>query len=1069
MTFCKGGDENGYPVSRSTIGLIPVLTFIALLTVCCIGLICFADSSDATGETEGDCGDGLTWSYNETTKALTISKTGEGSGVMTIFTEEQTKNPDIRWGGHAKEIVSVTMGEGVVTVGNWAFNGCDNLTSVTFPSTLTTIFGYSFGHCKSLASIDFPQGLTTISNWAFYDCASLEQITLPDSITGIGNSAFSLCVSVSSITLPNKAMTIGNSAFSSCFSLTSIVIPDGVTFIESSTFYNCRRLTSITIGADVESILSQAFRGCSSLTSITIPDKVTQIGERAFDGCAMLRTVTINGDVEGIGEYAFENCSSLQTIDIPASVTVMQYNVFTNCRSLKSINVDPSNETFRSEDGVLFKAKELTVYPLSKTDESYRVPDGTMSIGTCAFETQGYLKTVELPDSLTTIGRGAFQTCNSLQSVTGNNVSWIKNHAFNECRSLETASLGNHLTTIEYNAFSNCSSLKSIALGDALGSISDYTFQNCTSLTSVTMGNSVTSIGISAFMNCSSLESITLSTALTNIKQYAFQDCTSLKTISIPKDVATLGDRLFGACTSLTAINVDEDNENFSSADGVLYNKDQTQLIVYPAGKTGDTYDIPDSVTSLGARAFRNCTMKTVNIPASVTSIGGDYIFSFCRSLETINVDPENTILSSEGGVLFNKDKTRLIYYPMSKPDKTYTLPASVTSYAPYLFQENKYIESVTFGSNITALQAYTFMDCTSVKTVNIQGNVTNIPISMFQGCTGLESVNMPASVTGIYTNAFYGCISLAEVEFSGSYVQIVDNAFYGCTSLTSVDLTKVSSLGDNSRAFAGCDGITEFIVNESNEYYTAEDGVLFNKKMTYLVQYPAAKEGASYTIPDSVIILTGNAFKGCSHLKSLILNEAVYSIASSLQDTGSLESITVNEKNTHYSSRNGLLYDRSGVMLLACPSGLKSVTFDKDTLVLDGKSLTGNNLEEIRFVSDGRCSLNELSVNDCRSLKKITIEDGADVVFGLGSILSNATEKQTIEVSAPEGFKIPAHAVTGNVEFTYGPAPTPEPEPEPSDSSGKKNNTIIFVAIGGGVAVLALAGAAFFLIRRRA
>ncbi len=1066
MFFMKGG--NGNPVSRSTIGLIPALTFIALLTVCCIGLICFVDSSDATGETEGDCGDGLTWSYNETTKALTISKTGEGSGVMTIFTEEQTKNPDIRWGGHAKEIVSVTMGEGVVTVGNWAFNGCENLTSVTFPSTLTTIFGYSFGHCKSLASIDFPQGLTTISNWAFYDCTSLGPVTLPDSITNIGNSAFSRCMSMTSFTLPNKAMTIGSNALSSCYSLTSMVIPDGVTYIEAGTFYECRRLTSITIGADVESILSQAFSGCSSLTSITIPDKVTQIGERAFDGCAMLKTVTINGDVESIGDYAFGNCSSLQTIDIPASVTVMQYNVFTNCCSLRSINVDPSNETFRSEDGVLFKAKELTVYPLGKTDESYRVPDGTMSIGVYAFETQGYLKTIELPDSLTTIGRGAFQTCNSLQSVTGNNVSWIKNHAFNECRSLETASLGNNLTTIEYNAFSECSSLKSISLGDSLTAIPDYTFQNCTSLTSATMGNNVTSIGISAFMNCSSLESITLSTALTNIKQYAFQDCTSLKTISIPKDVATLGDRLFGACTSLTAINVDEDNENFSSADGVLYNKDQTQLIVYPAGKTGDTYDIPDSVTTLGARAFRNCSMKTVNIPASVTSIGGDYVFSFCRSLEAINVDPENTILSSEGGVLFNKDKTRLIYYPMSKPDKTYTLPASVTSYAPYLFQENKYIESVTFGSGLTTLQTYTFIDCTSIKTVNIQGNVTIIPAYMFQGCTGLVSVTMPSSVNKINVNAFYGCTSLAEVEFSGSYVQISDDAFYGCTSLTSVDLTNVSSLGDNSRAFAGCDSITEFIVGGTNGSYTAVDGILFNKKMTYLIQYPAAKEGASYTIPDSVIIITGNAFKGCSHLKSLILNEAVYSIASSLQDTGSLESITVDEKNTYYSSRNGLLYDKSGVRLLACPSGLKSVTFDKDVHVLSGKSLTGDNLEEIKFVSDGKCALNELSINDCRSLKKITIEDGADVVFGLGSIVSTAKEKQTIEVSAPEGFKVPAHAVTGNVEFTYGPAPTPEPEPEPSDSSGKKSNTIVFVAIGG-VAVLALAGAAFFLIRRRA
>ena len=134
--------------------------------------------------------------------------------------------------------------------------------------------------------------------------------------------------------------------------------------------------------------------------------------------------------------------------------------------------------------------------------------------------------------------------------------------------------------------------------GYPVTSIGNYAFRDCYELTSITIPDSVTSIGGGAFYECSSLTSITIPNSVTSIGTWAFRHCTGLTSITIPDSVTSIGNEAFAYCSSLTSITVDSANKHYSSQDGVLFNKDKTQLIQYPIGKASTTYTIPDSVTS---------------------------------------------------------------------------------------------------------------------------------------------------------------------------------------------------------------------------------------------------------------------------------------------------------------------------------------------------------------------------------------------------------------------------------------------------------------------------------------
>ncbi len=419
--------------------------------------------------------------------------------------------------------------------------------------------------------------------------------------------------------------------------------------------------------------------------------------------------------------------------------------------------------------------------------------------------------------------------------------------------------------------------------GKPVTRIGDGAFEDCTGLTSVTLGNSVTSIGDVAFYDCSGLTSITIPDSVTSIGDSAFLECTGLTSITIPNSVTSIGAGTFNGCSSLTSIT------------------------------------IPDSVTSIGNGAFEDCTgLTSITIPNSVESIGHD-AFLGCTGLTSINVARGNNYYSGNNGVLFNKKKTELIRYPEGKSQTSYTIPNSVTS-----------IEDAAFDG------------CTGLTSITIPNSVTSIGVRAFRGCTGLTSITLGNSVTSIGEMAFLCCTGLTSITLGNSVTSIEDAAFADCTGLTSITIpNSVESIGHD--AFLGCTGLTSINVARGNNYYSGNNGVLFNKKKTELIRYPEGKSQTSYTIPNSVTSIEDAAFDGCTGLTSITIPNSVTSIGvRAFRGCTGLTSITLGNSVTSI-----------GEMAFLCCTGLTSIT------ILDS------------VTSIGACAF-----ADCTGLTSITIPD---------------------------------------------------------------------------------------------
>ncbi len=272
--------------------------------------------------------------------------------------------------------------------------------------------------------------------------------------------------------------------------------------------------------------------------------------------------------------------------------------------------------------------------------------------------------TVEIPDTVTEIG----------------------DYAFYEWKNLENVTMSSKITSIGKWAFSGCNNLTNITIPNSVTSIKGYAFYYCSSLTNITIPNSVTSIGDVAFGSCSSLTNITIPNSVISIGNAAFDDCSSLTNITIPESVTSIGDRNFSSCSSLININVSNNNKNYSSIDGVLFNKDKTEIIKYPEGKESKSYKIPNSVTSIGIWAFYNCSsLKSITIPNSVTSIG-DSAFWDCNNLTGI------------------------------------TIPDSVTSIGNWAFYNCSSLTNITIPNGVTSIGHIAFGRCSSLTNITYKG-----------------------------------------------------------------------------------------------------------------------------------------------------------------------------------------------------------------------------------------------------------------------------------------------------------------------------------------------------------
>lgn len=367
--------------------------------------------------------------------------------------------------------------------------------------------------------------------------------------------------------------------------------------------------------------------------------------------------------------------------------------------------------------------------------------------------------------------------------IDGKPVVKIDNEAFSSNEEITTVIISANVTEVGYWAFSACKNLKEVTIPDSVAKLGFGVFWYCTSLEYVSMGNSVTSFTDSLFMDCTSLRSITIPDSVTEIWGTAFEGCTALTNVTIPKSVETISEGAFSiAGGDLYEINIDEDNEKYSSVDGVLFNKDKTILLMYPPGKPQDSYAIPDGVKTVARNAFLNHRWLTsVTIPESVTSIDDGALNTKNGNISEISVDAGNGVYSSVDGVLFSKDKTVLVSYPSGRQQESYTIPSYVSTikgaewqssasrtYTGGAFGYCGALLEVSIPNSVTSIGKFAFYGCSGLTEVTIPNSVKHINESVFSHCTGLTSVTMSDSIESVYINAFYECRNIANVYYKG-------------------------------------------------------------------------------------------------------------------------------------------------------------------------------------------------------------------------------------------------------------------------------------------------------------
>ncbi|MBQ7900914.1 MAG: leucine-rich repeat protein, partial [Clostridia bacterium] len=297
-------------------------------------------------------------------------------------------------------------------------------------------------------------------------------------------------------------------------------------------------------------------------------------------------------------------------------------------------------------------------------------------------------------------------------------------------------------------------SVKFIYVSDGITTIGDYAFYDLGDVKSVYIPESVEAIGSSAFEKCGKLKEISLSKGLKTIGEAAFKYCSELKDVNIPKNVEAISATAFSNCDKLRDINVDKHNNNYSSVDGVLFNTDATVLVSYPDGKKETDYTVPQGVTAIGEYAFDDCeklsdvvlpnTLTTIggnafygcsgiekiNIPASVTDIAHSAFLYECSSLKEINVDENNIVYSSELGVLFDKDKTKLIRFPAqceaAVDEGMYVAPKTLKIIGQEAFLDCRTIELLWIHGSLEKIEMAAFMNLDSLMEIWFDGTIYN-------------------------------------------------------------------------------------------------------------------------------------------------------------------------------------------------------------------------------------------------------------------------------------------------------------------------------------------------------
>ena len=645
------------------------------------------------------------------------------------------------------------------------------LTSSSFPSTLTSIGDGAFGNCHQLTRVELPGTVTRIGGWAFDNCPELKRVIIPESVTSIGNCAFRYDYNLETvICLIPTPPTIYNETFS-CFSNATLIVPSSsvtaysnanqwrsfsaikaanFNFVYEGVFCKITSSTDNTV-AVVRSIDEQNFNSTDYVGNVTIPLTVTYGGEiytvtnidhHAFYYNKQLERVYLPPTITTIGERAFYGCENLVLLSLAEGLTNIGRYAVCLCHRLTSVTLPETLNTIA--EYAFYYCDNLT---------QVIIPNAVTSLDKGVFDNCSSLESVILGSGLTCIGANAFSHCSSLIGINSMATTppvivsntFMSQHYNNATLIVPKASLSAYQeatywsnftnfettgTTFEYNGIyyyiNDDGQTASVTYKDTnynsySGSVEipDYVTHNG-------LNYKVTAIGEHAFYNCQNLTWVSLPSWLTSIGDHAFSKCIELRSITLPPGVTIIESYAFYNCPSLMAISLNNNLERILSF------------------------------------SFSMTALSTITIPASVDSISST-AFNYSNSLVNIYVNNSNSKYFSIDGVLFSKDKKRLVAYPNAHATD-YTVPSCTEVIVNSSFRGGEKLAHLTLPTSLREIESSAFFDNTSLEEIVVPNGVTSIGNSAFSGCSSMTRAELPATLTTLGYLAFNNVADLTEL-----------------------------------------------------------------------------------------------------------------------------------------------------------------------------------------------------------------------------------------------------------------------------------------------------------------
>lgn len=642
------------------------------------------------------------------------------------------------------------------------------------------------------------------------------------------------------------------------------------------------------------------------------------------------------------------------------------------------------------------------------------------------------------------------------------------------------------VTAIGDDAFEDAD-IKSVVIPSGVTEIGDDAFCGCANLVSVTLPDTLVSIGEYAFDD-TGIKSITLPEGLKTIGESAFEFC-GIESIFIPDSVEEIEDYVFYGCLSLKEITVGENNGHFKSVGGDLYTKDGEVLLQYAIGKTAESFSVssgvteiasgaaaycnalkkvvfPDSLTLIGFEAFYCCeNIERVDIPASVEEIWL-YAFNACTKLCEITVDENNEYYKSVDSNLYTKDGEEIVQYAVGKTADFFAIPDGVKHIGSGTFEKSEYLKAVVIPNGLESIGAYVFSECTSLEyiycdgteedyaetTVGVQNNCfTEDKIYYYSESNPYERGNFwhydengEPEIWDVYAHGLSyelnedgQSYSLKSTSGTDTYYVVVPETYEGLPvtgiledavgfsdRVRSIDIPKTVTTIDPNAFYMGMI-LMNIKVDEENEYYSAENGFLYNKDKTTLLRVPIsnALENNTLVVPEGVTeigpravfyvrrvyavelpstlkTISKGAFSSCRDLKTINLPEELETIGVSAFDNAfamteiyipdsvteigdfafsgceAISEFTIGSGNKNYKVVDGDLYTIDGSTLVFYAAGKTDETFTVPagvTTIGAGAFTDARGLKSL-IVPEGVTTIGEEAFDGCTSLTEIVI-----------------------------------------------------------------------------------------------